>query len=108
MQKIIYAGDEYLTGDAIAEALLAYSRALGDDDRAEIVEIPVREDDGSIVEAKFLIGPASQLVAKAVPGAGPELEDPELVLRLRQLTRGVEAPTGEPLEVPEHPAEDIP
>jgi hypothetical protein len=98
MQKIIYAGDEYLTGDEIATALLAYSRALGDEDRAEIVEIPVREEDGTIVAAKFLIGPASQIVAKTVTGRGPELEDPELVSRLQQLTLGTEAPSGGHLE----------
>ncbi len=103
----MYAGDEYLTGDAIAEALLAYSRALGDDDRAEIVDIPVQEDDGTIVRAKFLIGPASQLVVKTAPGVGPEVEDVELVERLRQLTRGTEAPTGDPLELPVQVADDI-
>lgn len=96
---IIYAGDEYLTGDEIADALLAYSRALGEDERAEIVGIPVRNEDGSVVTARFLIGPASQIVTKAVPGGGPELQDPELVHRLRQLTQGVEAPTGAPLEL---------
>lgn len=101
MQKIMYAGDEFLTGDQIADALLAYGRALGDDVRAEIVEIPVQEDDGSVVRAKFLIGPASQLVTKTVPTAGPELEDPDLVHRLQQLTRGVEAPSGEMLEQPD-------
>ncbi|KJQ55999.1 hypothetical protein RS85_00125 [Microbacterium sp. SA39] len=103
----MYAGDEYLTGDAIAEALLAYSRALGDDERAEIVDIPVREDDGTVVRAKFLIGPASQLVVKGVPGVGPELEDAELVERLRQLTRGTEAPTGVQLELPVQVADDL-
>ncbi|WP_309067076.1 hypothetical protein [Microbacterium sp.] len=98
MQIITYAGDEYLTGDAIASALLAYSRALGEEDRAEVVEIPIRDEDGSVVTAKFLIGPASQIVAKSVTGHGPELEDPELVQRLQQLTRGVESPAGGALE----------
>lgn len=95
---IMYAGDEYLTGDDIADALLDYGRALGDDVRAEIIEIPVREKDGSVVVAKFLIGPASQIVAKAVDGHGPEIEDPVLLQRLKRLTRGIESPTGDPLE----------
>ncbi|WP_309104605.1 hypothetical protein [Microbacterium sp.] len=107
MQKIIYAGDEYLTGDDIASALLAYSRALGEDDRAEIVEIPVRERDGAIVKAKFLIGPASQIVSKAADGAGPEIEDRELVERLLKRTRGVESPTAAPLELPGDLAHDF-
>ncbi|MEX0161291.1 MULTISPECIES: hypothetical protein [unclassified Microbacterium] len=99
MQTIIYGGDAYLTGDDIANALLSYGRALGEEERAELVEIPVQEPDGSVVTAKFLIGPASQIVAKQVPGSGPELEAPELVDRLRTLTRGVESPTGAPVEM---------
>lgn len=99
MQTIIYGGDAYLTGNEIADALLAYGRALGQEERAELVEIPVREPDGGVVTAKFLIGPASQIVAKEVPGKGPELEDPELVERLRTLTRGVESPTAAPVDM---------
>lgn len=99
MQLIMYGGEEFLTGDEIADALLAYGRALGEEERAEIIEIPVREDDGSIVAAKFLIGPASQIVAKDVSGRGPELEDGELVLRLKELTRSVESPTAGLLEM---------
>lgn len=101
MQVITYAGDEYLTGDDIADALLAYSRALGDNDRAEIVEIPVREADGSEAIAKFLIGPASQIVTRSVSGHGEELEDRQLVDRLQLATRNVEAPRALPLELPE-------
>ncbi|HWS50811.1 MAG TPA: hypothetical protein VN241_07355 [Microbacterium sp.] len=107
MQKIIYAGDEYLTGDEIADALLAYSRALGEEERAEIVEIPVRERDGSVITAKFLIGPASQIVAKAAVGEEAEVEDPALVDRLQKLTRAVESPSAEPLEPPADLAHDF-
>jgi hypothetical protein len=100
MRSIQYGGDQFLTGDDIADALLAYGRALGDDERAEIIEIPVREQDGTVVSAKFLIGPASQIVAKAVSSSGPEVEDPELVRHLQALTRGVESPSGPPLDPP--------
>lgn len=95
MQLIMYAGSEYLTGDEIARALLHYCRALGDEVRAELVEIPIREADDTIVTATFLIGPASQIVTKAVHGRGPELEDPALVSRLRDLTRGTESPSSD-------------
>lgn len=103
----MYGGEEYLTGDDIADALLAYGRALGEDDHAEIVEIPVREPDGSIVSAKFLVGPASQIVAKAVSDRGPEIEDRELVLHLQELTRGVESPSGQLLEMPDEAMDDL-
>lgn len=107
MQMITYAGDEFLTGDEIAEALLAYSRALGEEDRAEIVGIPVRAGDGSTATARFLIGPASQIVTRTVSGHGDELEDHEVVQRLQQLTRGVEAPTSSPLEMPPGSTYDV-
>lgn len=107
MQTIIYGGDAYLTGNEIADALLAYGRALGQEERAELVEIPVREPDGGVVTAKFLIGPASQIVAKEVPGNGPELEDPELVERLRTLTRGVESPTAASVDMSDDDAYDL-
>ncbi|WP_350353257.1 hypothetical protein ABS642_10290 [Microbacterium sp. A8/3-1] len=97
MRIIIYAGDEYLTGDDIADALLQYSRALGDDDRAEIIEIPVRNENGEVVSAKFLIGPASQIVTEAVDVPSPELVDIELVERLHRLTISIERPTSAPL-----------
>lgn len=103
----MYGGEEYLTGDDIADALLAYGRALGEEERAEIVEIPVREQDGTIVSAKFLIGPASQIVAKAVNGRGPEIEDGDLVVHLQSLTRGVESPSGLPLDTPVGPDYDL-
>lgn len=99
MHKIIYAGEEYLTGDEIAEALLSYSRALGDDERAAIIEIPIREEDGTVAQAKFLIGPASQIVTVAAGEGGDELEDAQLVRHLRELTRGVESPIAGPVEV---------
>lgn len=98
---IMYAGGEFLTGDEIANALLGYSRALGDENRAEIVEIPVRDSEGTVETARFLIGPASQIVARSVSGYGEELEDPDLVRRLSRLTVGTEAPTGDPLEAAE-------
>ncbi len=88
---IMYAGGEFLTGDDIADALLEYSRALGEEDQAQLVQIPVREPDGSQTTARFLIGPASQIVAKAVPSVD-ELVDKEVVARLRRLTRGLSYP----------------
>lgn len=92
MQVIFYAGGEFLTGDDIADALLEYSRALGQEDMAQIVDIPVRESDGSTSVARFLIGPASQIVTKSAPGSGEELRDDAVAQMLRARTRGVDYP----------------
>lgn len=98
MQLILYAGGSFLTGDDIADALLDYSRALGAEDRAEVVRLPIVGDDGLPAVATFLIGPASQIVAKTVRTDHDEVEDPELVDRLRALTRGVNFPEGARLD----------
>jgi hypothetical protein len=106
MQMIVYAGGEFLTGDEIATALLEYSRALGEEDNAEIVEIPIVDDDGSRATARFLIGPASQIVTKSVRADSEELVDPEVVARLRLLTRGVSFPEASPLDARDDGSED--
>lgn len=103
----MYAGGEFLTGDEIADALLEYSRALGEEDGAQLVQIPVREPDGSRTSARFLIGPASQIVAKMVSDGGEELVDEEVVARLRRLTRGLNYPEASAVDEQEHQWEAI-
>jgi hypothetical protein len=106
MQVIVYAGGEYMTGDEIATALLEYSRALGQEDTAQIVEIPIIADDGSRAEAKFLIGPASQIVTKSVRTGLDELVDPDVVARLRRLARGLSYPEASRSDEPDSVAVD--
>jgi hypothetical protein len=108
MQKIVYAGGEFLTGDEIATALLEYSRALGQEDTAQIVEIPIVEQDGSRGTAKFLIGPASQIVIKSARTGFEELTDHDVVERLRSLARRVHFPEASTLDEPEQGAIDHP
>ncbi|MDY0909382.1 hypothetical protein [Microbacterium sp. CFBP9034] len=92
MQMIMYSGGQFLTGDDIAAALLEYSRALGEEDTAKIVEIPILEEDGSRAIATFLIGPASQIVTKSVRTDLDELVDAEVVQWLRRQARGITHP----------------
>lgn len=89
MKSLFYAGTEFVTGDEIADALLECSAALAEARLAESIDIPVREADGSRGEATFLIGPASQVVAKDIPGAAEELVDADVVARLRDITRSL-------------------
>lgn len=86
MKLIIYAGGEYTTGDEIAAALLEYSKGLAEEDRAETIEIPILNEDGSTGTAMFLVGPASQIAAKDIETGFEELRAPEAVARLRRLT----------------------
>lgn len=97
MKLLMYAGGEYLTGDDIALALVEYSQALASVGTAESIEIPIREEDGSASTAVFLVGPASQIVAKSVhEDHGEELVDDALVDRLHARVRRLRPPPGEP------------
>lgn len=82
---IVYAGNEFLTGDELALALVEYSRALATMGTAESVEVPIREADGSAGTAVFLVGPASQIVAKHVE-SDHELTDDAVLADLRART----------------------
>jgi hypothetical protein len=96
VKLLIYAGDEYMTGDDIAIALLKYSAALADNGTAESVEIPILEADGTPQSAIFLLGPASQIVAKNVDIDRDELVDAAAVDELRARTKALR-PVGMPI-----------
>jgi hypothetical protein len=98
MRMIVYAGGGFVTGDEIATALLQYSCALGQQESAQIVEIPIVDDDGSPGTAQFLIGPASQIVVKSVRSSADELVDADVVNGLRRMTRGVSFPQASQLD----------
>ncbi|GAA4381213.1 hypothetical protein [Agromyces bauzanensis] len=88
MERIYYAGDQFLTGTAIANALVSYAAALGRRGTTGAIEIPVRHpDDGRLSVVNFLVGPASQIVTERIDaGDDDELRDEQLVERLRSLT----------------------
>ncbi|WP_431220857.1 hypothetical protein [Leifsonia xyli] len=86
MRRIVYAGTAFYTGDALAEALLEYARALARHDIADTVFVPGRTMQGDLDRIELLIGPASQIVSEPVDLVGAELEDADLVAHLKGLT----------------------
>jgi hypothetical protein len=82
VKEVSYVGDAFITGDAIADAVLDYGVALANAGHADKVVVPGigRDGDG---EFDLLIGPASQLSAASVDYTGPELENPALVADIR-------------------------
>ncbi|MFP3464920.1 hypothetical protein [Leifsonia sp. SIMBA_070] len=86
MRRIVYAGTAFYTGDALAEALLEYSRALARHGIADTVMVPGRTGQGEVGDVEVLIGPASQIVSEPADLIGPDIEDEELVAHLRRLT----------------------
>ena len=87
MKVIIYAGSELLTGDDIAIGLLRYCEALAGSVVAEVIEIPVREPDGSTGRATLLVGPSSQMFVKDVKTDLAEVVDLDVMRRLTERTR---------------------
>lgn len=83
MKLIHYAGDELITGDAIADAVLEYAAALARTEGSVTLEVPVRFPDGHSASAVMLIGPASQLVAVPHDSEFDELVDDALVTSIR-------------------------
>lgn len=84
MMRIHYAGGSELTGTEIADALMDLAEELGRSGTARTVDIPVRNADGSLGRSRFLIGPASQIVAETEDSDLPEVVDVELVAFLRR------------------------
>jgi hypothetical protein len=87
VKEVSYVGDAFITGDAIADAVLDYGVALANAGHADKVVVPGIGRDGDS-EFDLLIGPASQLSAAHVEHTGPELEDPDFVADIRgRITR---------------------
>ena len=98
MEMIYYANDVLRTGTDISRAVLAYAGALARRKSSATVDIPVRRDDGTVGRANLLLGPASQLVAKAYTGAEDEIEDDELVDTLNARIKNLDGGSGRPFD----------
>jgi hypothetical protein len=92
MKKISNAAGSYLTGTAIADAIMEYATALWNQRRVAFVDIPFVDGQGVIERAQFLIGWANQITTVSARATGAELREPETVRNLQKeakLTAGV-------------------
>ncbi|OIH92717.1 MULTISPECIES: hypothetical protein [unclassified Curtobacterium] len=89
MKYVVYGENKVMTGDAIAEAVLAYAAALGENGTTDIVEIPTSDQDGLAATAQVLLGPASQVMIEVAPEDELEPEDQDLVNELTRRTAEV-------------------
>jgi alkanesulfonate monooxygenase SsuD/methylene tetrahydromethanopterin reductase-like flavin-dependent oxidoreductase (luciferase family) len=86
MKRIYYSGGSLLTGDTIAEAVLAYAEALAKNPQADVVHVPVLVPDSDAkAVASLLIGPASQLMC--VPEGSNGLVEPHDAAVIDDLVR---------------------
>lgn len=92
MQRIRYAGHEYLADDGMAEAVLDYARVLAEHRRVDAVRLRVGRDDGSVGRVVLLIGQGIPIAVDSLPDDGPgldgQLAEPDVERRLRALAGG--------------------
>jgi hypothetical protein len=79
MQIIHYGEATYVTGDAVAHAVIEYAKALARAESSDTVAMPFRRDDGTNGQLELLIGPASQIVLERTDAVGGEILDQDLV-----------------------------
>jgi len=91
MKRIDYVGNDLLTGDRIADAIMNYATALARRARADRVDVPVFAD-GRISRVELILGPASQLLVESVQDDREEPVDDELVADLEQRTARLRDP----------------
>jgi len=92
MKSVSYAGLTFSTADAIADALLQLAAALGQNERAETVDIPVVDDDGRPTSVQLVIGPASQFISRPVESTFADPQDDELLDMLERRIRSLDMP----------------
>ncbi len=90
MRRLYYSSGSVLTGDAVSAAVLGYAKALADNGKADIIEIPVVAEGGASGNASFLIGPSSQLCSVPAASEGDDPADDAIVEDLRTRTRALQ------------------
>jgi len=104
MKRIYYAGGTFLTGSAIADAVLAYADALAHNEGSDVVAFPIRHEDGTPGEVSVLIGPSSQIASSTDPSDVPELVHDAFVAELNR--RSLQIGTPRPLLVTQSEVEN--
>lgn len=82
MKRIHYAGTSFVTGDAIARALIAYARVLTDNRSSDVVEVPISRRDGSPGRVELLIVPTNGMLFETEPTLVRDVIDESLILEL--------------------------
>lgn len=88
MKRLQHVGGSVLTGDALADAVLDYARALGNEHLLDVVDIPVIDDHGKYGRAQMLIGSGIQLMSVTASSVSPELVDHDAVTAILRQTAG--------------------
>lgn len=87
-----YTGGSVLMSDDVCEALLQYARVLASAQGSDVLVVPVIDENGELVTAEFLVGPASQLLAVPVVGMDEIGRDQAVIDDIQRRTRLLDAP----------------
>jgi GAF domain-containing protein len=99
MKYLVYGNGRVMTGDAIADAVLAYSVALAQNSTTDLVRIPTFDENGATTVVGLVLGPAIAVMAEPAPDDDLEPEDPALVA---DMTRRINR-FDRPLRSAQHP-----
>jgi hypothetical protein len=83
VQEVHYcSGSVFVTGDAIATALLRFVQAIADARSSEVVSIPVLSRTGEHDTVTLMVNSVSQISMSTYGHVGADLEDSAIVDRL--------------------------
>jgi hypothetical protein len=88
VKNLVYGNERVMTGDVIANAVLAYSVVLAQNSTTDVVQVPTADANGAATSVGLLLGPAMPLMVEPAPDDELEPEDPWFVADLlRRTTR---------------------
>jgi hypothetical protein len=74
VKRIQYACADFLTNDAIADALMDYASVLAIVDSSDVVECEGVDEKGKVRRYQLLIGPASQIISVPTDDEDAEMD----------------------------------
>lgn len=97
MKRLSYAGESFLTTDAVADEVVRFVAALGGGHGPEALEIPAVTNDGGTMLVQLVVGPASQLVSVPEQVVQGEPDTTDVVSRLRKRIEALRSPRAVPV-----------
>lgn len=79
MKHLTYGDKSLLVGDAVADTLLEYAALLTREASGDTVTVSAVSSDGDEVEASFLLGPGTTMMAETSTTSLPEPENADVV-----------------------------
>lgn len=75
MKKLLYAGGELVSSDAVVDAVIDYATRLGQRGATDSLRVPSVSPSGTVGESTVLIGPSSEIMAEPAEQGHVELDD---------------------------------